>query len=231
MIVIKNKNLADILMFKLNKLDNEFTLEELSTIIELTINPVNINGDYTPMDLEALAYLTNLEELEILNISVNNNVLAHLLRLAQLKSIVFDRCQFENLTNLAQLNITKISFINSNLDYSFLATMTELNKITIINFEYFDLTYLLPLKKLNTIELSYTNINNVNLFEQLAYIENVYIDNNNIIDLSFLLNYSNLKEISICQKQYKDNENVIKLLMNNGVKIYDEKFLLYLGVE
>ena len=46
MIKIDNTDLANYIMFKLDKEDNNFSMDELGQIDEIIINPININGEY-----------------------------------------------------------------------------------------------------------------------------------------------------------------------------------------
>ncbi len=54
MIKIDNTDLANYIMFKLDKEDNSFSREELNQIDEIIINPININGEYEKINLEVI---------------------------------------------------------------------------------------------------------------------------------------------------------------------------------
>ena len=65
MIKISNEKVADFLMLKLGKLDNNFKKEELETVKSLFLNSKDSNGNDEEIDLTILKYFTNLEELEL----------------------------------------------------------------------------------------------------------------------------------------------------------------------
>ena len=61
MIKIDNTDLANYIMFKLDKEDNSFSREELNQIDEIIINPININGEYEKINLEVIKLFLNLK--------------------------------------------------------------------------------------------------------------------------------------------------------------------------
>ena len=63
MIKIDNKDLANYIMFKLDKEDNNFSMNELGQIDEIIINPININGEYEKIDLEVIKFFLNLKKI------------------------------------------------------------------------------------------------------------------------------------------------------------------------
>ncbi len=63
MISFKNKQLASYLMFKLDKLENQFDFEELGQIDEVMLNVISEDGDLVDIDFTELFYLKNLKSI------------------------------------------------------------------------------------------------------------------------------------------------------------------------
>ena len=72
MITIDNSELANYLMFKLDKLENEFSEEELEQIEELVLNPYDINEEYHELDLDVLKYFKNLQTISFSNLLITD---------------------------------------------------------------------------------------------------------------------------------------------------------------
>ena len=91
MITVQSKNLAETLMFMLNKDTNEFSEEELSKIKTLVINTEDIWGEIeNDTDFEVLKYLNNLEVLVLDSVEVDEEVFEYVLMLKKLKRIIFN---------------------------------------------------------------------------------------------------------------------------------------------
>ena len=128
-IQINNVNLADIIMFKLDKIDNEFTQEELNQITEIVID-LSMEDDSVFVILKEVIKLKQLQLITIRNASFENDDFSYLLQLTNLKGIVFENCEFENADLIASLFVQSLSLINCNIaNYSFVNVIPILVEI------------------------------------------------------------------------------------------------------
>ena len=197
---IENENLANYIMFKLDKIDNGFSEEELNEITEIVID-YNNETDSSFVFLEELSKLKNLKTITLRNgyiFSDNYNVF---LALNNLSEFVFENCEFENADLIASLKLKSLSLINCKIEsYSFVYVLENLNELSIINGTV-EIEKLNMLKHLKYLQISYSNIVD-NMELKINTLEELYIDNTNISNFDFLNNLLNLKRISIDRSQY-----------------------------
>jgi len=131
MITVQSKNLAETLMFMLNKDTNEFSKEELSKIKTLVINTEDIWGEIeNDTDFEVLKYLNNLEELVLDSVEVDEEVFEYVLMLKKLKRIIFNACNIISEYKIEELPVKKIEFISTSLmDWGILIAMPNLKEV------------------------------------------------------------------------------------------------------
>ena len=226
-ITIKNENIANYVMFILDKLDNEFTEEELNTITEITIDYEEILENNSI--LKELLLFRNLNTLNLRNAYIYNDDYNYLLNLEKLNNLYLDRCKFENADLIASLKLKSLSLINCEINnYLFVNLLTELEELTIINGEV-DIDNINKLTKLNYLQLSYSNILGNELVIKLDNLKELYVDNTNIRNLTFTNNLLNLNRLSIDEFQYKYNNQFIKQLRNRNISIYNENMVEFLG--
>ena len=226
-ITIKNENIANYVMFVLDKLDNEFTEEELNTITEITIDYEDILENNSI--LKELLLFRNLNTLNLRNAYIYNDDYNYLLNLEKLNNLYLDRCKFENADLIASLKLKSLSLINCEINnYLFVNLLTELEELTIINGEV-DIDNINKLTKLNYLQLSYSNILGNELVIKLDNLKELYVDNTNIRNLTFTNNLLNLNRLSIDEFQYKYNNQFIKQLRNRNISIYNENMVEFLG--
>ena len=226
-ITIKNENIANYVMFVLDKLDNEFTEEELNTITEITIDYEDILENNSI--LKELLLFRNLNTLNLRNAFIYNDDYNYLLNLDKLNNLYLDRCKFENADLIASLKLKSLSLINCEINnYLFVNLLTELEELTIINGEV-DIDNINKLTKLNYLQLSYSNILGNELVIKLDNLKELYVDNTNIRNLTFTNNLLNLNRLSIDEFQYKYNNQFIKQLRNRNISIYNENMVEFLG--
>lgn len=226
-ITIKNENIANYVMFVLDKLDNEFTEEELNTITEITIDYEDILENNSI--LKELLLFRNLNTLNLRNAFIYNDDYNYLLNLEKLNNLYLDRCKFENADLIASLKLKSLSLINCEINnYLFVNLLTELEELTIINGEV-DIDNINKLTKLNYLQLSYSNILGNELVIKLDNLKELYVDNTNIRNLTFTNNLLNLNRLSIDEFQYKYNNEFIKQLRNRNISIYNENMVEFLG--
>lgn len=226
-ITIKNENIANYVMFILDKLDNEFTEEELNTITEITIDYEEILENNSI--LKELLLFRNLNTLNLRNAFIYNDDYNYLLNLEKLNNLYLDRCKFENADLIASLKLKSLSLINCEINnYLFVNLLTELEELTIINGEV-DIDNINKLTKLNYLQLSYSNILGNELIIKLDNLKELYVDNTNIRNLTFTNDLLNLNRLSIDEFQYKYNNQFIKQLRNRNISIYNENMVEFLG--
>ena len=226
-ITIKNENIANYVMFVLDKLDNKFTEEELNTITEITIDYEDILENNSI--LKELLLFRNLNTLNLRNAFIYNDDYNYLLNLEKLNNLYLDRCKFENADLIASLKLKSLSLINCEINnYLFVNLLTELEELTIINGEV-DIDNINKLTKLNYLQLSYSNILGNELVIKLDNLKELYVDNTNIRNLTFTNNLLNLNRLSIDEFQYKYNNEFIKQLRNRNISIYNENMVEFLG--
>lgn len=226
-IKIENKNLANYIMFKLDKVDNGFTEQELNIITEVVID-YNNETDSSFVFLEELTKLKNIKNITLRNGYIFNDNYNIFLNLNNLSEFVFENCEFENADLIASLKLKSLSLINCKIEnYSFVNIFENLEELSIINgiIEIYKLNLLNHLKYL---QISYSNIIdkaelNVNTLEEL------YIDNTNINNFSFLNSLLHLKRISIDENQYVNNKELFCNLINRNILILNENMVEFGG--
>lgn len=226
-ITIENENLANYVMFKLDKVDNEFTEQELNQITEVVIDYNNEN-DNSFIFLEELAKLKKLRTITLRNGYIFNDNYNIFLNFNDLSEFVFDNCEFENADLIASLKLKSLSLINCKIEsYVFVSVLESLEELAIINGKI-EMEKLNMLKKLKYLQLSYSNIiDNVDL--NINAIEELYIDNTNINNFKFINNLLNLKRISIDENQYKDNKKLFDNSMKNNILVLCENMVEFGG--
>ncbi len=224
---IENENLANYIMFKLDKIDNGFSEEELNEITEIVID-YNNETDSSFVFLEELSKLKNLKTITLRNgyiFSDNYNVF---LALNNLSEFVFENCEFENADLIASLKLKSLSLINCKIEsYSFVYVLENLNELSIINGTV-EIEKLNMLKHLKYLQISYSNIVD-NMELKINTLEELYIDNTNISNFDFLNNLLNLKRISIDRSQYNNNKELFNNLMKKNVLVLNENMVEFGG--
>lgn len=226
-ITIQNTNIARYVRFKLKKIDNEFTEEELAQITEIIID--YNEEDVTRINLDELLLFKNLNTLCIRNGFIDNDYFEVLLNLEKLCNICFEKCSFENEVLIASLNIKELSLINCSIeDYNFIVVLEDLKRLKIIN-GIVNIKNINMLKNLNYLQISYSKIIDSNVKLNLKNINELYIDNTDISDLSFTNNLRYLKNLGINETQYLNNLDIVSQLIKRNVKLYDENMINFVG--
>lgn len=229
MIKISNEKIANFLMLKLGKLDNNFKKEELATVKSLFLNSKDANGNDEEIDLTILKYFTNLEELELTNLNINNEITVMLSKLKKLETITFNKCSFENPNVLQMLKVHALNIINSSIqDTKFLESLKILKKLSLIGL---DNVYIKDIN--NLINLKYLRLSNSNIIdfkEELLVpnLEELYIDNTNLYEFTLLKIplRKKLKKLCISDNIYLSNRNYIRELKD--ISIYNENMVKYI---
>ncbi len=224
MIKIDNTDLANYIMFKLDKEDNSFSREELNQIDEIIINPININGEYEKINLEVIKLFLNLKKILFKNLAIDENTINNLFSMETLESIYFEKCELKNENLLKDLQIKEIGFINCNIvDYSFVYEMSNLQSLAIVN-GVVSISGVNKLKKLEYLQLSYSSMIDIEKLN-LPFLKELYIDNTNLMDTSNLENLTNLQRIGISEEQYVEEKNYYKNLIQKGIIVLNQNLL------
>lgn len=218
---IESFNLSNYIMFKLNKIDNEFNEEELNKIDEVIISSED--------SLYDASLFNNLSDLTICDKFIENSFFKILFNLKNLKSINFTRCEFENADLISSLNVSNLDLVNCNINnYKFIYIMSDLVSLTVVNGEI-DFDLINRLKLLKYLNVSYSDISNDRAYLKLNDLEKLYINNTSISNFSYLINLINLKLLSVDEKQYKNNLDIINKLKKRNVAILSEGILSFEG--
>lgn len=162
----------------------------------------------------------NLEDIEFRNCDFSSEELLKIIEQQKYKRIAFIDCSFETESLLKNIKTESLSFTNSKINnYDFIYEMNNLNKLTVVNGQI-DACKLNNLLNLEYLRISHSYVVNIeNLFSKnLKYL---FIDNTNVEDLSFITNFSNLKLLSISEKQINNNLNMLKSISNHIKIIMD----------
>lgn len=220
MIKIENDNLANYVMFKLDKLENEFTEDELNQIIEIVINYED-ETDSSFIFLEELLKLKKLKSITLRNGYIYNDNYNIFFKLNDLSEIVFENCHFEKVELMCSLNLKSLSLINCEIqDYTFINVLENLEELTIINGNI-AIDKINKLDKLKYLQISYSNVTD-NIELDISSLIELYIDNTNISDFNFVTKLNNLKTISIDGYQYNNNKELFNNLIRNNILVLNE---------
>ena len=224
---IENENLANYIMFKLDKVDNGFTEEELNQITEVVID-YNNESESGFVFLEELLKLKNLKSITLRNGYIFNDNYNIFLNLNHLSEFVFENCEFENANLISSLKLKVLSLINCKIEsYAFINVFDSLEELTIINGKI-EMGKINMLKNLKYLQLSYSNV--VDNFDlNINMLEELYIDNTNIHHFNFLNNLLKLKRISIDETQYNNDKELFNNLIKKNILILNENMIEFGG--
>lgn len=106
--------------------------------------------------------------------------------------------------------------------------MSDLVSLTVVNGEI-DFDLINKLRLLKYLNVSYSDISNDRAYLKLNDLEKLYINNTSISNFSYLINLINLKLLSVDEKQYENNLDVINKLKERNVDILSEGILSFEG--
>ena len=227
-IIIENENLADYIMFKLDKIDNGFTMEELDQITEVVIDFKEEESSVAVF--EELLKLRKLNSIILRNVFIFNDDFKTLLALSELNDVTFENCEFEDADLISSLNLKSLSLVNDKINsYTFVNLFKSLEELTIVNGNI-EISKINELQGLKYLQISYSNINDDSSIN-ITSLEELYIDNTNINSFEFLNSLSNLKRLSIDEKQYNSNKELFSNLENKGILVLNENMTSFGGEE
>ena len=214
------------LMDYLNKINTNFTVEELNRVKELSLDSIGLFQKYNRIDPKVLNYFNNLEVLEISNTNIDKAYIDNILKLNNLRSLSFTNCNITNLGILSKIKITKLIInnctINNILD---ITNFKQLNTIGLINMTIDSISFLEQLPHLLEVDLSFSNIDSISTMYTFTLIDTLRIDNSSILDLDFINKYSALKTLSISENQYQRNKELIDDLVSLKIIVYKDSVI------
>lgn len=217
---IINNSLANYVMFKLDKLENNFTEQELDQIKEIVLDYKDEDeGNY--IFLEELLKFKKLESLTLRNSYIYNDNYEIFLSLVYLTNLTFENCEFQNADLISSLRLDSLSLINCKIEnYLFISLLNNLKELTVINGKV-EISKINLLNDLKYLQLSYSNVlDNTEL--TINSLEELYLNNTNIINFNFIKSLPKLKKISIDEKQYNNNKVFFSELMKNNILVLNE---------
>lgn len=153
----------------------------------------------------------DVDDIEFRNCEFLNEELLKIIEFKKYKRVAFVDCSFENESLIKNIKTESISFTNCTINnYEFIYEMNDLKNLTIVNGKV-DANKLNNLPNLNYLRVSNSYVENI----ETLYLNNLnylFVDNTNIKDLSFVINFPNLKLLSISEDQKTDNLDALKLL-------------------
>ena len=225
MIKLNNKNLANYVEFKIDKLDNNFTEDELLKIEEVVID-FKVETDSIKNILEDVLKLKNIMSLTIRNGYISKEACKMLMNLKKLNDLAIENCEVENHNLLALLNLKSMSILNCGInDYAFLRLFKGLERLELVR-ENVNVNLINKLANLKYLQLSYSEITNIGDIV-IDNIEEIYLDNTNYNSFEFLNDMPNLKRVSIDNRQYENNKELFKTLEAKNILVLNENMVLF----
>ena len=223
------------LTISINNISDISALKDLVNLKKLYIN----NNDIS--DISALKDLVNLEDLVLCDNKISDiSVLKNLINLEYLNldnNNISDISALKDLVNLEQLmlsdnNIIDISPIanstklinfwacnNKINDISVLENLINLQDVLLIKNNITEITSIEKLNKLNRLDLSNNKIKNIDALEN-SPIYKLYLDDNEIQDISVLSTCNNLIELQLSKNKISDISS-LSVLHNLGYLTLD----------
>ena len=223
---IRNKNLALYLGFKLKKIGDEFTVEELSELKELAINQLNDFGEYEEVDIEVLDNVPNVETLTFRNYRVTDELIERIKKLKNLKSIMFERCLIDDFDKIGELDVEHLSITkNCNLRTDFLRGKTKYKSLFLTDSDLIDIENLKGMDNLETLYISNSDVKNPEDIGTLGNVSVLHIENTNIEDISFMRNMEKLRSVGIDKRLYISCNDVVNELEDRNVEFLENGFI------
>lgn len=228
MISLKNKNVAELVEFKLDKLENSFSEEELNKITDLVYDVITVNDELIEDDLSDLKYFKNLKKLYLMNMSIEKENARNIFILPAIEDLSFDKVDFLYTDFISNLNVKKIAFINTSLEnFSFIKEMNKSEKIEIVGAKEIALSYFENMISLKELILEHTNITDRENLWKFSHLEGFSINDTNIENLSFFEKFDNLKYVGLDRKQIDNNKEIIEKLREKNVSIFIDNLIEY----
>lgn len=219
---IKNKDLAIYLGFKLNKIGNVFSEEELKELKELNLNQLDGFGDYQEIDIEVLDYASNLETLVLRNFEINDEIINKLKKMNNLKSISLDSCLIDDFNKIGELDLDYLSITNNRFLTTDFLKGKQYRGLIITDSDLIDINNIKDMAELEFLHISNSHVTNSEQIKNLKNLNIVHIEHSDIKDISFLQELPNLKTVGIDKEMYNNNTKTVVELENRNVEFLED---------
>lgn len=228
MISLNNRNVAEYLELRLDKLENNFSKEELNSIKELVYDNYTVDNEIIEDNLFDLRYFRELQKLYLINMDIEKDSAKNIFVLPSIEEIKFEKVNFIYTDFISNLKVKSIGFINTNLvDFSFFKKMYDLEKIEVIGAKEIRISFFEQMKNLKELDLGYCNILEYEKIIELSSLEGIYINDTNIKKIDFLINLNFLKFVGLDKEQIDGNIKLIEKLKEKGIKIFINNLIEY----
>ena len=217
---LNNEKISRYVQFILDKIDDNFTNEDLDSIFELSLS-----CDKTE-DLSEIELFNNLEILYLTNAHISESLLLTLIRKGTIRDIVFDNCIISEPMLIGKLKLKSLSLVNCQIDdLLFINAIETLEELELVKVKV-SLKQINNLKKLKNLQISYSIIDDLGEGFNLPEIEELALDNTNVVDFSFVNNLKKLKKVSVDSEQYYFN---LKYLQGQKFEVFNEGIVSFEG--
>ena len=185
--------------------------------MENGIESLVLDGNDTFEFINIALRFHDVNDFEFRNCDFSNEDLLELINFKQYNRIAFIICSFENENLLKNVRTKSLSLTNNKIaNYNFIYKMNSLENLTIVGGKV-DAYQLNCLINLEYLRLSHSDIINIDklFLNKLKYL---FIDNTNILDISFIKKFSKLELLSISEVQRLFNKKFINTI-NNHIRI------------
>lgn len=211
--LIKNKELRNLIEFKLNK--NDISREDLDSIDEIIIDGQDIVGQYNKVYFEEIDLFKNLEKIAIKNLRISAE---NIKKIKSVKQIEFKNCEVENVNQL--YTVKHLTLNHSEIDdLKEIEQLLNLEDLELVYMQINDFNFLQKLTKLKTLKIKNIedfSLSKINFSLPIKYLS---IENIEQLDLSVLSKFEDLEILSVDRQDAEKWENELKKLKDNGLQI------------
>ena len=187
-----------------------------------------IDGNETYDFISVLINNADVEDVEFRNCDFYNEDMVKVASYKTYKRIAFIDCVFEDASLIKNISTKSLSLNNNKIDnYNFVYEMPYLKNLTIVK-GYIDAERLNSIENLEYLRLSHSNVINIEKIPTTK-LKNLFIDNTNIKNLSFVLYIPNLELLSVSEDQINENIDILKSISNKVRIIMDS--IIEMGVD
>ncbi|MGE7015041.1 leucine-rich repeat domain-containing protein, partial [Bacillus mycoides] len=198
--------------YNLNRenLNTPITKEDLLKVKSLIVVEAKSKGI---KDVSGLEYMTNLENLTLEEVKLEN--IQFISKLRQLKSLSITYGELEDIGPLAELEHVEILSLRNN-KISDLSPLSQMKKIKMLdlNSNYIkDIKPLFSVTTLRTLTVANNQISNANLagIEQLKNVKNLSLSNNGLTNIEHITSMKKLVELDLSKNELKNIEPLLRL--------------------
>ena len=168
----------------------------------LTINALNIVGKRVDVDINILKKYTNLKEVIIKNINIDNKIIELLKNLKLLERVFLVNCKIDTKIKLDQVTRMDLAYCKNVKENILCNNLSSLYIDSCIEVDIKNFMYM----KLVSLAIRNTIIRNLDYIENIQSIRNLYL---NEIDLNQNIDFNKLSNL----------ENLVNELKNKSIKV------------